>query len=203
MQGLHIGTTASITPLGGNMKNLGSCLLTAALFLFGCSFSGVTLADNTGLYHGVNVWRGTVISAGRVDPTENIGTGYFIDANYSSVAFNFGVATKRFGGDEGLGTGGNVDGSPAYHERVNNVYLGVGFSRLFQMQYGYGNQKNVFRVRSDINARAIMDFLSRKQTPKERITLGDRLTFTFAIERYLEDERDIFDNATWGIGLLF
>lgn len=185
------------------MKKLSIYFLTATLSFFGMTFTSIAAADSKGLYHGVNVWRGTVVSAGRVDPTENIGTGYYFDANYSSIAFNGGVASKRFGGSSSLGTGSNVDGSKAYHKRVNNVYLGIGFSRVIQLQYGYGNQKNVFRVRSDINARAIMDFLNKTHTPKSRMTLGDRLTFSLAIERYLEDGRDIFDNATWGVGLLF
>jgi hypothetical protein len=175
--------------------------LIALLFL--CLFPLPSLADGNGLYHGVNVLRGTVISGGRVDPTENIGTGYFFDVNYSSVAVNFGAAFKRFGGDSDLGTGGNDANSAAYHQHVYNAYAGVGFSRILQLQYGYGNEKGVFRVRSDINARAIIDFMTQHHTPKSRLTLGDRLTFTFAVERYLNGSHDIFDNATWGVGLLF
>ena len=44
---------------------------------------------------------------------------------------------------------------------------------------------------------------SAADAPQGPLTLGDRLTFTIAIEQYLEDEEEIFDNATWGIGLLF
>ena len=49
----------------------------------------------------------------------------------------------------------------------------------------------------------MIDFFTGKRTPKDRLTLGDRLTFTIAVEQYLDDEDEIFDNATWGIGLLF
>jgi hypothetical protein len=45
--------------------------------------------------------------------------------------------------------------------------------------------------------------MTQHHTPKSRLTLGDRLTFTFAVERYLNGNHDIFDNATWGVGLLF
>ena len=32
-------------------------------------------------YSGVTLIRGTVFSVGRVDPTENVDTGFFVDAN--------------------------------------------------------------------------------------------------------------------------
>jgi hypothetical protein len=182
------------------MKTINYSLLGLLLL---CLLPVSSFAADDGLYHGINVLRGTVVSAGRVDPTENIGTGYFFDANYTSVAVNFGAAFKRFGGDEGLGTGGNNANSDVYHKKVTNVYAGIGFSRIIQLQYGYGNEKSIFRVRSDINARAIIDFLTKTRTPKQRMTLGDRLTFSFSVERYLNGDHDVFDNATWGIGLLF
>lgn len=159
-------------------------------------FAAGTHSDSA--YAGVKVWRGTVVSFGRVDPTENIGTGNYFDVNYSSVAVNVGVASKHFGDNQESGRYAH-----SANRRVNNVYAGVGFSRILQLQYGYGNEKGVFRVRSDINARAIIDFLTRTHTPKRRLTLGDRLTFSFAVERYLDGKHDVFDNASWGIGLLF
>ena len=33
--------------------------------------------------------------------------------------------------------------------------------------------------------------------------LADRITFTISLEEYLDKESEGFDNATWGIGLLF
>ncbi|MAX54946.1 MAG: hypothetical protein CL537_05465 [Alcanivoracaceae bacterium] len=153
-------------------------------------------------YSGVTMIRGTVISVGRVDPTENIDTGFFVDANYSSVAINGGIATKKFG-DSPIRSA-TIDGtSAADGERVNNAYLGTGFGRFIQIQYGHGNHDGLIRYRSDFNYRDVVDFFSGRRTPKDRFTLGDRLTFTIAIEQYLEDEEEIFDNATWGIGLLF
>ncbi|ERP90291.1 hypothetical protein Q670_01545 [Alcanivorax sp. P2S70] len=153
-------------------------------------------------YSGVTLIRGTVFSVGRVDPTEKIDTGFFVDANYSSVAINGGVATKKFG-DSPLRSEKVDEFSEADGERVNNVYLGTGFGRIAQIQYGHGNHDGLIRFRSDFNYRSIVDFFTGKRTPKDRLTLGDRLTFTIAIEQYLEDEEEIFDNATWGIGLLF
>ena len=56
-------------------------IITLALLALGCS--SVQAEDR---YSGVTLMRGTVVSVGRVDPTENIGTGFFVDANYTSVA---------------------------------------------------------------------------------------------------------------------
>ena len=54
-------------------------MMTAALTLLS---SAVQAEDR---YDGVSLIRGTVFSVGRVDPTEDIDTGFFVDANYSSV----------------------------------------------------------------------------------------------------------------------
>jgi hypothetical protein len=169
--------------------------------LSGLLLSGVVLAEDKGRYSDTKVLRGTVISFGRVDPTENIGTGHYFDVNYSSVAVNVGAATKKFG-DTPLRPSTNSN-LPGDNERVNNVYAGIGFSRIFQLQLGYGNHGDVLRMRSDFNFRAVSDFLARKSTPKDRLLLADRLTFSISVERYNDDKEDIFDNATWGIGLLF
>lgn len=157
-----------------------------------------------GLYDNTGVLRGTVVSGGRVDPTENIGTGYFIDANYSSVAINFGAATKKFGSLPGIDVfDGSCEECVANGRRVNNVYAGVGFSRILQFQYGYGTEGDLTRLRSDFNFRAIVDFLTQTKTRKDRMLLADRITFTAAIESYIDKESEPFDNFTWGIGLLF
>jgi hypothetical protein len=154
-----------------------------------------------GLYDGVNVLRGTVVSFGRVDPTENIGTGLFLDANYTSVALNGGVATKRF--SRAPGGGGVPELTDAYDASFTNAYFGVGFSRFIQFQYGYGTEGGLVRLRSDFNFRAVADFLSNTKTRKDRMLLADRLTFTVSGERYQKSDKDIFNNTTWGIGLLF
>jgi hypothetical protein len=169
--------------------------------LSGLLLSAGGFAQDKGLYSDTKVLRGTVISVGRVDPTENIGTGNFFDINYSSVAVNFGAATKKFG--ETPIRPSTISLSPADGERVNNVYAGIGFSRILQFQLGYGNHGDVLRLRSDFNFRAVSDFLARKSTPKDRMLLADRLTFSISVERYNDDDEEIFDNATWGIGLLF
>lgn len=153
-------------------------------------------------YEQGRVLRGWVVSAGRVDPTEDIGTGFFVDANVSSVAVNGGIVTKRFG-ESPVRPSNDGDDHPADNEQVTNAYAGIGFSRILMLQYGYGTEGAVMRLRSDVNVRAIMDFVRGRTTPKHRLTLGDRLTFTFAIEDYQDSDKAIFDNATWGIGLLF
>ncbi|MDX1804425.1 MAG: hypothetical protein R3292_10100 [Alcanivorax sp.] len=176
--------------------------LCAILLLLGASMAA-NAQSSDGLYSGVTLIRGTVISAGRVDPTEDIDTGFFVDANYSSVAVNVGIATKKFG-ESPLRPSQRSDAqSEANKERVNNVYAGIGFSRIVQVQYGYGNHGDLLRFRSDFNFRSIVDFLTRHKTRKDRLTLGDRLTFTIAAEKYLDSNEDIFNNTTWGIGLLF
>ena len=155
-------------------------------------------------YKDTGVLRGLVLSAGRVDPTENIGTGYFVDANYTSVAINVGAASKKFGSLPGTTVlDGECTECVADGRRVNNAYVGVGFSRVLQFQYGYGTEGDVTRLRSDFNFRAIVDFITQTKTRKDRMLLADRITFTAALEDYLDDESEGFDNFTWGIGLLF
>lgn len=171
-------------------------MMTAALTLL----SSAAQAEDR--YDGVSMIRGTVFSVGRVDPTEDIDTGFFVDANYSSVALNGGISTKKFG-DSPLRPDSRDDFSEADGERVNNAYFGIGFGRIVQVQYGYGNHGDLVRFRSDFNFRSVMDFLSGSKTPKDRMTLGDRITFTIAAEQYQDSDEEIFDNATWGIGLLF
>jgi hypothetical protein len=159
--------------------------------------------DQPGLYEGVNILRGFVLSGYRVDPHEDVDTGFGVDLNYTSVALNGGVATKKFGDSPIRPSERNDPDDVAAEERVNNAYFGVGFSRVLQFQYGYGNHGSVVRLRSDFNYRAISDFFSNRRTPKRQLTLADRITFTFAVENYNDTEEEAFDNFTWGIGLLF
>ncbi len=168
--------------------------------------SGTAMADNplvSNPYGGVHLIRGTVISAGRVDPSVNVGTGYFVDVNYTSVALNIGVASKKLGeAPFKLISQDRDEDALAAKKRVNNVYVGLGFGRIIQYQFGYGNQGRLTRLRSDFNVRSITDFMNQKSTPRSRLTLADRLTFSVSVERYAGDE-DIFNNFTWGVGLLF
>lgn len=161
----------------------------------------ITPAVAEDLYGGSNVLRGTVVSFGRVDPTENIGTGLYFDVNYTSVALNGGVATKKF---SNAPTGsGCVTFTKACDASFTNGYFGVGFSRIIQFQYGHGTEGGLVRLRSDFNFRAVVDFISNKKTRKDRMLLADRLTFTISGERYHDTESEAFNNTTWGIGLLF
>ena len=154
-------------------------------------------------YGGVHMIRGTVASVGRVDPSlSGVDTGFFADINYSSVALNAGINTKKLGDSPFRDSEPASEEAEAARQRVNNAYVGVGFGRIAQLQFGYGNQGQVTRLRSDINFRSIVDFITQESTPKHRLTLADRITFSYTIERYTGDE-DIFDNFTWGLGLLF
>ncbi|WP_111658052.1 hypothetical protein [Isoalcanivorax indicus] len=174
-------------------------ITTIALFaLLGVS-TGLQAADR---YEGVHLIRGTVLSIGRVDPSASVGTGFFVDANYTSVALNAGIATKKFGESPFRSGGPTEEDERVSDKRVNNVYAGVGFGRIIQFQGGYGNQGELLRLRSDFNFRSIVDFLSQQSTPAQRMTLADRITFTVSVERY-SGKDDVFNNATWGVGLLF
>lgn len=159
--------------------------------------------DKEEAYKGVHLIRGTVVSAYRVDPSEDIDTGFGIDANYSSVALNGGVAIKKFGDHPFRSGNQNEPEDEAADEQVNNAYLGVGFGRIIQLQYGYGNHGGLTRLRSDFNFRSVVNFLTQTTTPKDRLTLADRITFTTAFEGYHDSDEEIFDNFTWGVGLLF
>lgn len=171
------------------------------LSIFFLVFSAPIGANPSDPYESTFVQRGTVVSAGRVDPSKNVGNSYFLDANYSSVALNGGISTKKFGKASSK-YDNNSPEQRVSNEWVYNAYVGVGFSRLIQFQLGYGTEGQVFRLRSDFNYRAIVDFLTQTNTPKHRLTVADRLTFTLAAERY-QGKRDAFNNVHWGIGLLF
>lgn len=167
------------------------------------TLAGAGLAQAQEHYSGVDMIRGTVVSVGRVDPTENIDTGFFVDANYTSVALNGGLSHKRFGESPVRPSQRSKAESDANEESVTNAFAGIGFGRIVQIQYGYGNHGGVLRFRSDFNFRSVLDFLTQQRTPKDRMTLGDRITFTVAAEKYQDSKEEIFDNATWGVGLLF
>lgn len=163
---------------------LATALLTA-------TFTVPAQAESTDRYSGVKLTRGTVYSIGRADPRgdnddNTLESGLFVDANYSSVAFNGGLGVKDFMGDA-----------------VGNAYVGIGFSRLIQLQVGYGNRGPLGRLRTDINLRSIYSFFTQTtQNPRER-TLADRLTFSYALEKYSDEEHERFNNGTIGVGVLF
>lgn len=130
---------------------------------------------------------GLVVAAGRVDSRRDEtgkGTGFFMDANYTRTFLNFGGSHKDFSG-----------------ETIDNVYVGIGFSKLLQLQAGIGTEGVVTRVRHDFNMTSIYDFLTGKQRNRYNMNLGNRVTFTVAAENYKDDER--FDNFHIGFGLLY
>ncbi|MCH8542596.1 MAG: hypothetical protein LAT61_03390 [Alcanivorax sp.] len=172
----------------------------SALVCLAASLGTSTATADQGRYEGVHLIRGTVLSVGRVDPNASVETGFFVDANYSSVALNAGVGSKSFG--DARSATPDADAERVADKRVNNVYAGVGFGRIIQFQGGYGNQGELLRLRSDFNFRSIVDFLTQESTPRQRLLLADRITFTISVERY-SGKDDAFNNATWGVGLLF
>lgn len=149
------------------------------------------LASAADAYEGVNLIRGTVYSVGRADPrgqtgASNFDSGIFVDANYTSVAFNFGAGAKDFTG-----------------EQVANVYGGIGFGRIIQLQLGVGTEGSLGRIRTDLNFRSIYNFVTQTRQPRREKTLADRITFTYAIERYNDTQSERFDNGTIGLGVLY
>lgn len=161
------------------------CLLAATLLV---GLAGTARAETP--YSGVTMMRGTVYSIGRADArgdtANTLGSGTFIDANYSSVFLNGGIGAKDFSG---------VD--------VANIYAGFGFGRIVQLQAGYGTRGTLGRVRTDLNLREVYSFVTRtKQSMREK-TLADRVTFTYTAERYSDKEDEEFSNGTIGIGVLF
>lgn len=142
-------------------------------------------------YDGVTIIRGTVYSVGRADPRgqsgmQDLESGVFIDANYSSVMLNGGVGAKDFNG-----------------HRVVNAYAGFGFGRLIQIQAGYGDRGTLGRIRSDLNLRSVYNFFTQQRQAKRERTLADRITFTYTAERYSDEKNEEFDNGTIGVGVLF
>ncbi|MFP5440620.1 MAG: hypothetical protein ACLGHJ_03940 [Gammaproteobacteria bacterium] len=142
-------------------------------------------------YKGVKLVRGTVFSVGRADPRgDNTGpdldSGVYIDANYSSVFINGGIGGKDFAGS-----------------RVASAYAGIGLGRMLQLQVGYGDRGPVGRVRSDLNLRSVYSLVTQQTQPRREKTLADRITFSYSLERYNDEENEEFDNATIGIGVLY
>jgi hypothetical protein len=130
---------------------------------------------------------GIVFSAGRSDTRRNdtgLGSGYFLDANYTRTFVNGG------GGYQGYG---NI--------RVLNTYLGVGIGKILQVQAGYGNDGVVQRIRSDTNLTSLYDFFTGTKRGRYNRTLGNRLTFTVSLEDYKSHPR--LDNLHIGLGLLY
>lgn len=131
---------------------------------------------------------GVVLSAGRAETTHNgtgVGSGIYVDANYTRTFVNIGTDYQQYGS--------NV--------RVLNGFAGVGFSRLIQLQAGYGNDGTVTRLRSDFNFAAILAFFSGSRRNRYDQTLGQRFTFTISTDRYNSQPR--LDNFHIGFGLLY
>ncbi len=129
-----------------------------------------------------------LVSAGRVDTRSDdtgVGSGFFLDANYTRTFLNGGGSYKSWGSDGDL----------------VNVYAGVGISKLIQLQIGMGTQGVVRRVRNDFNLTSIYDFVTGTKRNRYNTSLGNRLTLTFALENYADEEK--LDNFHIGLGLLY
>ena len=85
--------------------------------------------------------------------------------------------------------------------RVLNGFGGIGFSRLVQLQAGYGNNGVVTRLRSDFNLDAILSFFRGVDHNRYNRTLGERFTFTISTDKYSTQPR--LDNFHIGVGLLY
>lgn len=176
-----------------------TALLLTTTLCGGMFLAGNAQADSRygGRYDGVNITRGTVYSIGRADPTGSppkVGgiaptpfeSGILLDANYSSVFLNGGVGTKDFNG-----------------HRVANIYAGFGVGRILQLQAGIGDRGPLGRIRTDLNLREAFNFVTQSRQARRERTLADRVTFTYSVERYSDDNNGEFNNGTIGVGVLF
>lgn len=129
-----------------------------------------------------------LVSAGRVDTRNSgtgLGSGLFMDANYTRTFLNGGFSYKTWSGQGD----------------VANIYVGTGISKLLQIQVGTGTQGRVFRVRNDLNLTSISDFFTGTRRTRYNTSLGNRLTLTFALEDYKDEPA--MDNFHIGLGLLY
>jgi hypothetical protein len=64
----------------------------------------------------------------------------------------------------------------------------VCFSNILQLQVGLTSQGgSVTRIRHDLNLSTIYDFLTGYERNRYNTSLGNRLTLTFALEKYRQD----------------
>lgn len=129
---------------------------------------------------------GTLLSAGRTDTTRDggPGSGFFLDTNYTRSFVNLGVDYKNL-------------------KSVSwaNAYAGIGLANLLQLQVGYGSKGSVQRLRHDFNMTQIYDLLTNNHRSPYDLTVENRITFTFSVERY--NQHPELDNASIGLGLLY
>ncbi len=162
------------------------CIRWALLALSG--WTGLASADD-GAGLDPTMIPSLIYSAGRSDTTRSnngsgVGSGYFLDVNYARTFVNMGVDYKNF-----------------TQEHAANAYVGIGFANLLELQVGDGTRGPVQRLRHDFNLTQIYDFMTGNHRSPYSLTLDNRLTFTFAIERYSTHSE--LDNASIGFGLLY
>ncbi len=107
---------------------------------------------------------GVTAGIGRIS-AENNKQGASVYANLVMLWFNFSVEYQHF--DDRSAT---------------NTYTGFGLGRYLQVQYGYGNEGYIVRVRSEFE-------------------VIKKFTIFMAKERY--PEKPVFDNYSFGIGYNF
>lgn len=130
---------------------------------------------------------GLVLSGGQLHSrraSDDVGTGWFVDANYSRVFINMGVSHRQFKDDS-----------------IDNVYAGIGIAGVLQLQVGMGTEGPVQRIRHDFNLARFIEVVGGKPRNRYNQSLGTRFTLTFAAENYKDDKR--FDNFHAGVGLLY
>ncbi len=129
---------------------------------------------------------GTLLSAGRTDTTRDggPGSGFFLDANYTRSFVSLGADYKNL---KSVSWG--------------NAYAGIGLANLLQLQAGYGSKGSVQRLRHDFNMTQIYDLLTNNHRSPYDLTVENRITFTFSVERY--NQHPELDNASIGLGLLY
>lgn len=146
------------------------------------------LTPATARAEGVNsdVLTGLVLGVGQAHSRQSKsseGTATMLDVNYIHVFLNGGASYKH------------------WDDHVATAYVGVGMSGLVQLQYGEGTEGRVKRIRTDINIARMIDFFSNRKHNRYNQSFGSRLTFSFAGEEYMDEER--FDNLSAAVGLIF
>lgn len=128
-----------------------------------------------------------MLSAGRTHSRRDesgLGSGFFLDANYTRTFINVGGAYKSW-----------------ENESLTNIYVGTGLGKVLQLQAGFGTEESVFRVRHDLNLTSLYDFFTGTRRNRYQKTIENRVTFTVSAEHYGTNEK--FDNFQIGFGLQY
>lgn len=130
---------------------------------------------------------GGILSVNHVDT--DLEDGVAVNYNYALMFPSIGVEYA------------NID------DGIANLFVGIGFSNLFQYQLGYGNEGKSRRIRSDLFLSSL--FKGRKDNfsaplmhpRREFASWYDRLSLSFSVTKY--DDEAFDKQYQVGIGFVF